>query len=388
MIKALLRNNNNTGSVEFPDSDENIKSFLMFNLHSDAGSIRRPVFVESIEYPSQLSFIGGKEVNLDELNYLAKRIDSFTESEMNQYYAALQHEGFRNLRSLINLTFNLDKYTLITDVSSPLVIGREYVLNTSGAIPADHSKDEEYIAIGKEIISGKRGQLTEYGLMIIEDKPIEQLYDGKIFPLYDYYGSLLFIGIEYDGKMEGVSLSENPGSVQTAIERLGAQSIDECTVSIIGRSSELDPIMDRLNGILENEGLDPLAAVCQKVDRIKDETTKLNAVADYAGVYSSANLTKLIDHLDKFIYIDNAIEEDDVGHYFVDEYDNGQTYCVSPELEEYVDFHAFGEHMMEEYSGKFIEGGVVCLYSDLDIHLLDRLELEDECQNRGGMNYD
>lgn len=388
MIEVELKCGDNLARIQLPAADGYLRSVLMFDLHAESSMVCRPVHVEQLEYPPQLSFISGKDVNLDELNYLAKRMDSFFGNEMNQFYAALQHEGFRHLKSLINLTFNLDKYTLITDVSNPLVIGKEYVLNTEGVIPADHSKDEEYIKIGKEIISGKRGELTEYGLMIIEDKPIEQVYDGKTFPLYDYYGSLLFVGLEYEGKIEGVSIAEDPDSIITAVDRLGAEKIEDCSLSILGQSTDLDPIMSKVNGILENESLLSLAMLCAKIYTKKPDIKKLNAVADYAGVHSSANLIKLIDNLDKFIYIDDAIDEEDVGHYFVDKFDDGQTYHVSIEMEEYVDFHAFGEHMMEEYSGKFIEGGAVCIayYSDLDI--LEKMELEDEDQIIGGMSYD
>lgn len=388
MINMILRNGQNSARIELPAVDGFLRSVLMHDLHAESSLICRPVHIEMIEYPHQLSFLNGRDVNLDELNYLAKRLDSFCENEMNQFYAALQHEGFRHMKSIINLTFNLDKFTLITDVSNPLVIGKEYVMNTDGAIPADHSKDEEYITIGKEIISGKRGQLTEYGLLIIEDEPIDQVYDGKTFPLYDYYGSLLFVGLEYEGRVEGVSIAEDPDSIRTALERLGAEKVSDCNLSILGRSPELDPIMGKLNGILEHEGLNDLANILHKIREVEPDIKKLNAVADYAGVQSSKNLIKLIDHLDNFLYIDEAMEEEDVGRYFVDEYDNGHTYHVSLELEEYVDFQAFGEHMMEEYDGKFIDEGAVCLSGYSAMNIMDELELEDEDQSMGGMNYD
>ena len=56
-------------------------------------------------------------VNLDELNYLAKRMDSFFGDEETQFFEAIKLEHFTDMKDLINLTFNLDKYTLIKDVS-------------------------------------------------------------------------------------------------------------------------------------------------------------------------------------------------------------------------------------------------------------------------------
>lgn len=325
MIKLRIGNNENSANIELPAVDEYLRSVLLHDLHAASTYINRPVFVEEVDYPTQLSFLAGKQVNLDELNYLAKRLDSFMVDEMSQYFAALQREGFRNMKSLINLTFNLDKYTLITDVSSPLVIGKEYALNTEGAIPADHSRDAEYDSIGRDIISGKKGELTEYGLLIVSDKPIEQFYDGKTFPLYDYYGSMLFMGIKYNDREEGVSIAEDPGSIITAVNRLGAEKPGDCKAYILEYDPKLEPIMDRLKEVLEKEGLMALSKVAQKIYEGKIDAAKLNAVADFAQVHSSTNLITLADHLDKFLYIDEALEEDDVGRYFVNEYDNGHT---------------------------------------------------------------
>lgn len=388
MIKLRIGTNENSADIELPAADEYLRSVLLHDLHAASTYINRPNYVEEVDYPTQLSFLAGKQVNLDELNYLAKRLDSFTDDEKSQYFAAVQHEGFRNMKSLINLTFNLDKYTLITDVSSPMAIGKAYTLNTEGAIPTDHSRDAEYDSIGRDIISGKKGDLTEYGLLIVSDKPFEQFYDGKTFPLYDHYGSILFMGIKYNDREEGVSIAEDPGSIITAVNRLGAEKVSDCNVYILEYDPKLEPVMDRLKEVLEKEGLIPLAKVARKIFEGKIDVAKLNAVADFVGVYSSANLIKLADHLDKFEYMDNAIDEDAVGSYFVNEYDDGQTYYVSIEMQEYVDFNAFGEDMMERLRGKFIEGGAVCFSNDYDMDILDELEPEENSQSMGGMNLD
>lgn len=388
MIKLRIGADQNAATIELPAADEYLRSVLLHDLHAASTYINRPIFVETVDYPTQLNFIAGKQVNLDELNYLAKRLDGFTDDEMSQYFAAVQREGFRNMKSLINLTFNLDKYTLITDVSSPLAIGKKCALNTEGAIPSDHSRDSEFDSLGRDIISGKKGDLTEYGLLIVSDKPMEQYYDGKTFPLYDYYGSILFVGIKYDDREEGVSIAEDPGSVITAINRLGAEKPSDCKAYILEYSPKLEPLMDRLKEVLDKEGLIALSRVARKMYEGNIDAAKLNAVADFAKVYTSNNLIKLADCLDKFEYIKDALEEEDVGRYFVDEYENGQTYYVSIEMEEYVDFNAFGEDMMERLRGKFIEGGAVCFSNDYDMDVLDELEPENESQSMGGMQYD
>ena len=52
-----------------------------------------------------LKRLEGGSVNLDELDYLAKRLDSFTDQEAAQFQAAAVKFGISGIKDLINLTF-------------------------------------------------------------------------------------------------------------------------------------------------------------------------------------------------------------------------------------------------------------------------------------------
>ena len=69
----------------------------------------------------------------------------------------------------------------------------------------------------------------------------------------------------------------------------------------------------------------------------------------------------------------------DIGRYVVDHND---CYAMPPELEDYFDFSAFGEHIAEEYYGKFVGGNFI--YNDTDTSLLDIL-YQDEPMTISGM---
>ncbi len=45
------------------------------------------------------------KVNLDELDYLAKRLDSFTVGEFSQFQAMAEKLNLASMKDLINLTF-------------------------------------------------------------------------------------------------------------------------------------------------------------------------------------------------------------------------------------------------------------------------------------------
>ena len=112
---------------------------------------------------------------------------------------------------------------------------------------------------------------------------------------------------------------------------------------------------------------------------------KLRAVADYAEVRSAKNLNIIADRLDEFIYIPKANDEDDVGRYYVNDYKDGNVYSLGIDMEEYFDFQAFGEYMMEEYHGKFIEDGYVCVSDYGCGEFLDELEDEPEYDQEEGV---
>ena len=115
MITATVKHNDNYADIEFPCSEAYLSAKLMEIHVDDLSSITH--YISAITEPNELSFLKNKMINLDEINYLAKRMDSFFGDEETQFFEAIKLEHFTEMKDLINLTFNLDKYTLIKDVS-------------------------------------------------------------------------------------------------------------------------------------------------------------------------------------------------------------------------------------------------------------------------------
>lgn len=107
MITATVRWGDNYADIEFPCSDSELQSKLeQFHPaapHSDS------IFILSVQEPTALAVLEDQFLDLDEVNYLAKRMDSFDMNELFQFYAAAQYERFHEPRDLINLTFNLPR---------------------------------------------------------------------------------------------------------------------------------------------------------------------------------------------------------------------------------------------------------------------------------------
>lgn len=111
-----------------------------------------PFFVEAVIEPRKIaSFFEMQFIDLDEVNYLAKRMESFSNQEMNQFFAASTLEAHSTVQDLINLTFSLNRYTLIRDVSNLQRIGANHMLNKLGGMEAEEYNSPKMAEIGKEL---------------------------------------------------------------------------------------------------------------------------------------------------------------------------------------------------------------------------------------------
>lgn len=76
------------------------------------------LFIQAVIRPAELAFIEDTFVDMDELNFLAKRLNCFSDLELDTFYGMIRHKGFTQMKDLINATYNLDNYTLVQDLSS------------------------------------------------------------------------------------------------------------------------------------------------------------------------------------------------------------------------------------------------------------------------------
>lgn len=184
-IELVLQNDGVKRNVIFPCSETEYQAtFEELELKDNYA------FVRDVVEPKVLAFKKDTFVNLDEINYLAKRMDSFDQKELFSFFAAVEAGDYLSTKDLINLSFNLNCYTLIRDVSNLKSVGRNYVLCREVAISADKLEKTDLEKIGRELLSTGKGIPTNYGLLFRnEDVAFEEVYKGKGFPSYYYTGS-------------------------------------------------------------------------------------------------------------------------------------------------------------------------------------------------------
>ena len=186
-------------ALALPMSDEKLQQELV-NAFGDAP---QRATVADIS-PQALAMLDGQEVDLDELNFLAKSIERFTEDEMSQFTAAVQVEQPTDLKALINLSFNLERYTLVQNTTDLAAIGKRHLLNKQGGLTESEVESIDFEQIGRYLLSSGQGVPTANGLVFRNsDVPYHEVYNGTTFPYYDYRGDAIAVAqLEYDGKTE------------------------------------------------------------------------------------------------------------------------------------------------------------------------------------------
>lgn len=384
MIKIRIRNAGHEIDVRFPISESELFAKLA-EIHAVEGrNTAQSVYVSEVYWPEEFSALKNWYVNLDELNYLARRMESFDTLEYDQFLIGVTKLDSKEVKDLINLTFNLNRFTLCQDVSSYGKIGRAYVLNTEGSVPAYDEDDPKYAAIGKELIDRGLAQITAKGLLIYNPfEKLTEVYDGQTFPEYYYESTLASAEVGYNDRTELILLPGEELAIKKALARLGAPSDQDCEIKFSLQNGDGNAWEERIEGIIRSEGLYAANKMLHSLDTGDMDWDKLTAAVELADVKSAANIAAVAEDLEEFGFLSDAKDESDIGHFLVDNVDE---YGMNIEMEDYFDFSGFGEHFAEEHDGQFVNGGFVYFDSDRTLdEFLEELESEDEGMDMGGM---
>ena len=379
MIKLKIKYGNESTDICFPCKETEMSAALE-RIHAE-NVTPLELYVAEVIFPGELNFIQDRFVNLDEVNFLGKRMDSFFGDEEYQFYEAMKSEGFDTLPDLINLSFNLDRYPLIRDISDMGKIGREYLLTVKGCLPADDEDDPKYAEFGRELIQSGKGVFTEHGLLFVdENTPFQKLYDGQVFPPYVYDSNMLCIArAEYNGKSEYLYLPCEEKAIDKAFARLGAPTPDDVELSWEDICIESEKWTERFKEIAAEEGVYELNKLAAAVNCADMDLEKLWAVAEYGKAEDAKQLARLAENLDCFTFIIGASNYEEVGIYVTE---NNADFSVNPSVEKFFDYKAFGKYIGDAYYGEFVDGGFI--YNDTDTSLLDIL-YQDEPMTMGGI---
>ena len=122
--------------------------------------------------------------SVDELNFLAARIEQLDPDEIGKLNAALQQKnGFENIGQVIDFTYNVDFYVHIPEVHTYRDLG-DYYLNQSGMVqmPEEWKGGIDLAAFGRNAAEQEKGAFTEYGYLVESGDEWERQFEGREVP--------------------------------------------------------------------------------------------------------------------------------------------------------------------------------------------------------------
>ena len=184
--------------VKFPTTAEEMKEVFKrigIGQRDDFGQPYEEWFITDYDcYVDGLYSKLGEYENLDELNYLASKLDEMSESEYAQFQAGMEmgdHCG--SLQEIINLTENLDCYEVYPNIHDYDDLGRYYIEELEVMQVPEHLQNYiDYEAYGRDVAMDENGSFTDQGYVRDTGDRFCEYYDGERGSIPDEYRVMTF----------------------------------------------------------------------------------------------------------------------------------------------------------------------------------------------------
>ena len=367
MIQAVLSNPSHpeygVATIPFPVPHDQYAHCMELLAALEIGdALKADCKVEKIDsFYSVLKRTEMLTVNMEELNYLAKRLESFDTGEAAQFQAMAHKLELFELKDLINLTFCCQQATVITDFSDLAAIGRDHYMNLHGG---SASVDELNALDGEEtarrLIESGGGTITPYGVVYDSGMKLEQVYDGRFFPCYYYEPNAITVAVTSKAEPEDTEhitwlfLPMVQEEIDRALLRGGITDPSEIRLSL--EDSWLPhEVLDLLD--MDHVDISELNALVQALDEFSDMSIrKYAAAAVMARPHTTEQAKHLAENLDLFDFAPSASTPEEYGKYMIQK--SGR-FDYDENLDAFYDYEKYGTERMNEEDGMFTDRGYI-----------------------------
>ena len=367
MIHAVLGNPNHpeygVATIPFPiPHDQYAHCMELLEALEIGDAVKADCQVQEIDsFYSVLKRTKMLPVNVEELNYLAKRLDSFDMGEAAQFQAMAHKLELSELRDLINLTFCCQEATVITNFSDLASVGRDHYMNLHGGCAKTAELDAlDGEGTARQLIESGNGTVTPYGVIYDNGMNLEQVYDGQFFPCYYYEPHATMVAVTSKSEPEDTAhttwlyLPMAQEEIDRAIQRAGIADSADARLRL-----EHSQLPDEVNVLLdmEHESLEDLNALAQTIDALStDDIKKLCAVVTLAKPQNAEQVKNLVESLDLFDFAPGAHSPAEYGKYMIQQ--SGH-YDFDENLDEFYDYEGYAQQRMNEENGMFTDLGYI-----------------------------
>lgn len=366
--------------IPFDQYDKTIEMLQAIDL---GFSVNRDCTVDEVNSRySVLNTLVGTLVNIDQLDYLAKRLDGFCAGEVSQFKAMAHKLGLSEIKDFINLTYCCQQTTVITDFSDLEQIGKDHTMTLNGgAMPIDQYQAVNGKEAALQLINGGRGVITPYGVAYDNGMELEPVYNGHQFPSYLYDHSLLVLeitpkrGLVEGSNPEYLYLPASEHQIERTLLRVGVTTLHDAKMRI-----DWDELPEKVVNALEldhlsGSDLPALNRMCQAIEPLKEaDMEKLNAVVLFAEAGDMMAVRQLAENLDLFDFVPGLQTPEEYGRHMIRE--SGH-FDYDENLEGFYDYRRYGEQQLRQEGGQFNECGYVVYQGTMP---LEELMMEDPAE--------
>ena len=322
-------------------------------------------------------------VNVEELNYLAKRLDGFDIGEAAQFQAMAHKLELLELKDFINLTFCCQEATVITNFSDLAAVGRDHYMNLhSGSATAAELEALNGEEMALRLIESGSGTITPYGVVYDNGMKLEQVYDGQFFPCYYYEPRATMVAVTSKSEPEDTAhitwlyLPMAQEEIDRALQRAGITEPADARLRL-----EHSQLPDEVNVLLdmEHESLEDLNALAQATGTLStDNIKKLGAAVTLAKPLNAEQVKNLAENLDLFDFAPDAHSPAEYGKYMIQQ--SGH-YEFDENLDEFYDYEGYAQQRINDEDGMFTDRGYIAykgyisLEEVMDSSQGDRMEM-------------
>ena len=367
MIRAVLGNPNHpeygVATIPFPiPRDQYAHCVELLEALEIGDAVKADCKVERIDsFYTVLKRTEMLTVNVEELNYLAKRLDSFDTGEAAQFQAMAHKLELFQLKDLINLTFCCQQATVITDFSDLSAIGRNHYMNLhGGSAGVDELNALDSKGTARQLIENGNGAVTPYGVVYDNGMKLEQVYDGRFFPCYYYEPNAITVAVTAKSEPEDTEhitwlfLPMVQVEIDRALLRGGITDPSEIRLSL--EDSWLPhEVLDLLD--MDHVDISELNALVQALDEFSDMSIrKYAAAAVMARPHTTEQAKHLAENLDLFDFAPSASTPEEYGKYMIQQ--SGR-FEYDENLDAFYDYEKYGTERMNEEDGMFTDRGYI-----------------------------
>ncbi|MGM9641505.1 MAG: LPD25 domain-containing protein [Faecousia sp.] len=173
--------------LDLPTTAEKLQE-AMREIHISADN-PQDFFIAGFSYPEDrrlaIPYDMVLAADVDELNFLAARLDTLDAAALAELNAALQNPrgGFENIGQIIDYADNVDYFVHLPDVQSPGQLG-DYYLNRSGMVdmPEEWKAGIDVARFGQHIAQQEQGVFTPYGYLVRSGDEWQRIHEGQPVP--------------------------------------------------------------------------------------------------------------------------------------------------------------------------------------------------------------